>query len=308
MDIKKICLNDANGILYEGLMKNRMESDAARIQYKMETLIPSQTICYGGDGRSVYHLLVEGSASYKNNDEDFCEVHAGQNFNCESEDRMTLKGDGRVLSMIMEPGMRGTIRLQTLDKEKVFKAGEAIGESCMLMTSLGQDMQVECGDAVYFCEKGTALVLRMDNKEYVTVRLTSDVQTPIAVLNCVKMFNSDFAKYVGIRTIEQGYGQCKVRLDIQKDHMNPIGSVHGGTVFTMADVASGIAASTTGGLCTTVSSHIEFLNAALNVEYLIAEAKAKKIGKKIRTFTVDITDEKENLISSAEFVFFCLQN
>lgn len=308
MDIKKINLSDIEGILYEDFLKNRVEDSAARIQYRIDTLVPGMTKTYGGDEKSAYHLLVHGEASFKLNEEALKKVTAGQSFCCEPEETMHLEGDGRVLSMIMDRGMRGTIRLQSLEKESTFKVGEAIGDSCMLLTSLDKDICIECNGETYTCAKGEAVLLRIACKEYARVRLTAESHTPFVVFNSVKMFDADFGKYIGIRTIEQGYGTCKVRLDIQKQHMNPIGSVHGGTIFTMADAASGIAASTTGGLCTTVSSHVEFLNAAMNVKYLVAEAKPKKIGKKIRTFTVDITDEKENLIGSAEFVFFCLQN
>lgn len=308
MNLMKINLQDTEGILYEGSMKNRTDEHAASVRYTLDILTDGMTKTHEADGKSAYHLLLEGDVCYKGKTEVVQKAMAGQTFGCEPEENMEISGHGRMLSMLMDRGMRGTIRVQTLKNEETLKIGEAIGDSCMLITSLEKEIHIFCNNQCYTCGKDNALLFSMPCGEYVKLRLTSDEPTQIAVFNSIKMFNADFGKHIGIRTMEQEYGRCKVRLDVKEHHMNPIGSVHGGVVFTMADAASGIAASTTGGLCTTVSSHIEFLNAAMNVEYLVAEAKAKKIGKKIRTFTVDITDEKNHLISSAEFVFFCLQN
>ena len=86
-----------------------------------------------------------------------------------------------------------------------------------------------------------------------------------------------------------------------------MGNMNTLAVATLADAACGIAASSLGGICTTVNSNIQFLNAAFWPKYLIAEAKPKKFGRKIRTFLVEIRDDRDTLICTVDMVFYSLQ-
>ena len=108
--------------------------------------------------------------------------------------------------------------------------------------------------------------------------------------------------------MDRGGGAGKARLVIRPYHMNPIGTVHGGCLFTLAVAVCGIAASSMGGICTTVNSNIQFLNAAFGPKYLIAEAKPKKLGRKIRSFLIEIRDDRDVLICTVDMVFYSLQN
>ena len=306
MEITKKILDKGN--VYECFMKDEPEGQESRLAYYIEEMEMNKPLKFGGNEESVYHVLLKGTAVYTKDGEAPVSVQTGEEFYCEHDNTMEVVGSGRLLSIIMEKGIRGVIRKIHLQGNKEMKIGEAIGESCMAFVGLNGAFTLETEQGSQSCEAGDALFVRLQRKEYEKIRLTSEEGAQIVVLQSVKMFDSDFSQHIGVRTLEQGYGHCKVRLDITKQHMNPIGSVHGGAIFTMADEASGIAASTTGGICTTVDSHIEFLNAAIGVKYLTAEAKPKKIGKKIRSFVVEIKDEKERLIATADFIFFCLQS
>ena len=45
-----------------------------------------------------------------------------------------------------------------------------------------------------------------------------------------------FAKYCGIELLEMGKGRSKVRMEICEHHLNGVGTVHGGAIFTLADL------------------------------------------------------------------------
>lgn len=300
--------NFNTGNVHEILMKDEPEGKPARLSYYIEVMNLETVLKFGENEETVYHVLLDGTATYVKDAETPVKVKAGDEFYCEHDNIMEVTGNGKLFSVIMEKGIRGVVRKIPLKGVKEMKVGEAIGESSMAFVCLNGAFEIESEQDVQMCEQGQVVFLRLDRKEYKKIKVSSEEGAMIVMFQSVKMFDSDFSQVIGVRTLEQGYGYCKVGMDIKKEHMNPIGSVHGGAIFTMADEASGIAASTTGGICTTVDSRIEFLNAALDVKYLTAEAKAKKIGKKIRTFTVDVKDEKERLIASANFVFFCLQN
>lgn len=310
MKVTKIAFDrDVNANIYKDFMRDTPEGDSVRIRYNIENIKDGDRIAFGGDGSYAYHVVMDGEVYYQIDQGEIRTAKAGESFYCESQDAMDVKGNGKIVSMLMDKGIRGTIRMVSVEKETIVKVGETIGECCVAFLGLDGEFSMICGEENVRCEKDSMIVVRMAKKEFSKVRLSPDNRKVcVAVMGGVKMFDADFGRQVGLYTIEQGYGHCKVRLDVQKEHMNPIGSVHGGCLFTMADEASGIAASTTGGVCTTVDSRIEFLTAAINVKYLTAEAKPKKIGKRIRNFNVEIRDDKDTLIASADFVFYNLQN
>ena len=83
-------------------------------------------------------------------------------------------------------------------------------------------------------------------------------------------------------------------------HLNADGHVMGGAIFTLADLASAIAANE--GELTTVSinSSISYLGVAKGKK-LIAEGKTIKKGKSITTVSVDISDELGTMVAHAVF-------
>ncbi len=308
MEITKVNLNSNNALLYETYMRDDEDGKPARLAYNIEEIKSDESRCFEDSECAVYHVLLEGKAAAKTSIGKHMEVIAGDVFCCELEESMEISGEGTALAMYMERSIHGSIHAWDLTGESVVKVGEVIGESCFAFYSLDGSFCAETENSLEKVEKGEMMIVRMNKKEFSKIRLISETPVKITQMTCVKLYDSDFSKHMGLYTVEQGYGYCKVHLDVKKEHMNPIGSVHGGALFTMADEACGIAASTTGGICTTVDSHIEFLNAAIGVKYLTAEAKPKKIGKKIRSFVVEIKDEKERLIATADFIFFCLQS
>ena len=307
MEITKIHLNSEEKTVYECFMQDDADGKPTRLAYQIEEIEPETVMEFDDSQYAVYHILLDGEVCVKTDKGKNLNVRPGEVFYCELEEAMGVSGAGKTLSMYMEKSIHGGINVWELKDEKTVKIGEVVGESCFGFVSLDGSFNVECEKGIYTVENGEMLVIRMDKKELSKIRLVSKQPTRIAQMTCMKLYDSDFSKHMGLYTVEQGYGYCKVRLDIEKEHMNPIGSVHGGALFTMADEACGIAASTTGGICTTVDSHIEFLNAAIGVKQLTAEARPKKIGKKIRSFIVEIKDERERLIATADFIFFCLQ-
>ena len=55
-----------------------------------------------------------------------------------------------------------------------------------------------------------------------------------------------FANFIGLAITEIRPGAAVTEMEITENHMNPIGSVHGGCLATMADVTGGAAASSYG--------------------------------------------------------------
>lgn len=117
-----------------------------------------------------------------------------------------------------------------------------------------------------------------------------------------------FSKHTGIEILEAQNGHACGRIVLNKIHVNPIGSIHGGCIFTLVDTIAGTAFVTTGKACTTLSSNIDFLNAAIESKVLIANASPTRIGHRIAVFEVEVTDDRNVLIAKATVTFYILKS
>lgn len=113
-----------------------------------------------------------------------------------------------------------------------------------------------------------------------------------------------FTRELGIHTLELKEGYAKAELRLEKKHMNFLGSVHGGCLFTMADTVAGAASSSYGNYSTTVNASINYLAPAIQVERLVAEARVIKHGKRIGVYEVEIRDEKGKLLAQGNFTYY----
>ena len=119
--------------------------------------------------------------------------------------------------------------------------------------------------------------------------------------------NTGFINHVGLKVTDVGEGYAKGELELEPVHGNPIGSVHGGVLFTLSDNVAGIAATTRGYIVTTMNASIHYINPAIRSSILFAEAKEVKSGKRTAVYDVDITDDLGVHISTARFSFFHLK-
>jgi acyl-CoA thioesterase len=119
--------------------------------------------------------------------------------------------------------------------------------------------------------------------------------------------NNAFIRLVGMKLTKasEGYARGELELDPSR-HGNPIGSTHGGVLFSMCDTIAGTAATTRGYRVTTLSGTINYLNPAMNCRKLIGEAREIKSGKKTGVYEVVLTNENDKIIAFATFTFFHL--
>ena len=113
-------------------------------------------------------------------------------------------------------------------------------------------------------------------------------------------------KELGLQAVEVSAGYARMEMDIDERHVNPIGSVHGGAIFTLADSAGGTAAMSRGSFVTTVNGSINYLNPAINVKKLIADTRELKAGKNILVYDVAIRDERGQVIAEARMTYYSL--
>lgn len=107
----------------------------------------------------------------------------------------------------------------------------------------------------------------------------------------------------GIMPIEVGDGWAIFQLEPGEWHYNPIGSVHGGILSTLADSALGCAVHTklpAGTGYTSLDLTIKFTRAAtIDSGLLTCEGRVVTIGRRTATAEATITDSNDKLIAHA---------
>ena len=107
-----------------------------------------------------------------------------------------------------------------------------------------------------------------------------------------------YARLLSIEVIEAGpeHGVAVMPLDAQ--HRNGMGNAHGGSIFSLADMAFGAAACATGVYCVNAESNISYL-APGRIGPLRGEARKIRSGKRLGTYEVRITDADGTLVAVA---------
>jgi acyl-CoA thioesterase len=108
-----------------------------------------------------------------------------------------------------------------------------------------------------------------------------------------------FAAHVGIELLEAGDGRAKARLELREHHLNGLGMVHGGALFTLADLAFAAAVNSRGRAAVAIHCSISYLKAGSG-KALFADAREVSCGAKIALYQIPVTDAAGELIATFE--------
>ena len=115
-----------------------------------------------------------------------------------------------------------------------------------------------------------------------------------------------FGRLLGIHTAEVREGHCRMEMDILPDHKNPIGSVHGGVLYTIADCAAGGASWSYGERMTTLSSDFHFLRPGIGVSSITAAGEVIKHGRQVTVVNVKVRDQDGKELCEGLFTYMSL--
>jgi acyl-CoA thioesterase len=108
-----------------------------------------------------------------------------------------------------------------------------------------------------------------------------------------------WAKEAGIELMESSIGRAKVRMKIEKRHVNAHATVHGGAIFTLADTAFALASNSHGIPAAAINAHISYVKSA-TAGSLYADASESSLSPKIATYSVTVTDDNGEKIALFE--------
>lgn len=111
--------------------------------------------------------------------------------------------------------------------------------------------------------------------------------------------NDRFAAQCGIELIEVSEGYAKARMRIKDHHRNGIDVVHGGAIFTLADLAFAAASNSHGTVAVAINASIWYVKAAMEGT-LFAEAKEVSLNPKLATYSIEVTDNAGEIVATFE--------
>jgi acyl-CoA thioesterase len=104
------------------------------------------------------------------------------------------------------------------------------------------------------------------------------------------------AKLLGIEVVELTEGHARLRMIALPEHCNGLGIVHGGTIFSLADIAFAAACNSHGVPTVGINANISYVRAA-EPGVLFAEAR-EVVNSKVGVCEVRVTNESGELIAT----------
>ena len=105
--------------------------------------------------------------------------------------------------------------------------------------------------------------------------------------------DTGFRELIGLEIADHGDGTAAITLTADERHLNPYGTVHGGAIATLVDVAMGGAVAAAGADApVTIEMKVTYLEPGRPGE-IRAEAKVRKRGKRITIVEAEVSQDGE---------------
>ncbi len=111
--------------------------------------------------------------------------------------------------------------------------------------------------------------------------------------------NDRFAAHCGIELLEVREGYARAKMRIEDHHLNGVNVVHGGAIFTLADLAFAAASNSHGTVAVAINASIWYVKAALEGT-LVAEAQEVSLNPKLATYSIKVTNENGDIFATFE--------
>lgn len=116
--------------------------------------------------------------------------------------------------------------------------------------------------------------------------------------------NDAYARFLGIEVIDLESKFCRARIRLRPELLNNYSSVHGGILYSLADIVAGTVACMSGVFSTTVEGNMNYLEPALKTEYVYCEAKRVRGGSHLVVVKVKLKNDSGRLIDDGSFTFY----
>ncbi|MFO7549155.1 MAG: hotdog fold thioesterase [Acidimicrobiia bacterium] len=105
-----------------------------------------------------------------------------------------------------------------------------------------------------------------------------------------EMLDADpYAAHLGVRLTGDQRGAVAVEMEIADHHLNFLGVIHGGAVFSLADVAFSLASNAAGDRAVAIDTHLVLTSGARLGDLLTAVAEETTRGRTLGTYRIEVT-------------------
>jgi acyl-CoA thioesterase len=105
-----------------------------------------------------------------------------------------------------------------------------------------------------------------------------------------------FARENGIRVAEVRLGFARTEMNVEPRHLNSVGILQGGALFTLADLAFAVASNSHGFVAVACQADVSFFKAVQSGK-LTATAEEISRTRKLSTCLIRVTDEAGELVA-----------
>ncbi len=112
------------------------------------------------------------------------------------------------------------------------------------------------------------------------------------------MARDSYGRHLGIEVVDAALGKATVRMRVRREHINFLGSCHGGAIFSLADMALGLACNSHGTIAAMVDAHIAVTAGAKEGEWLTARAVEVSRTRKLAVYRIEVTRAEGTPIGS----------
>ena len=112
-----------------------------------------------------------------------------------------------------------------------------------------------------------------------------------------------FARQNGVRLVEARLGFARAELLVEPRHLNAVGVLQGGAVFTLADFAFAVACNSHGVLAVGCQTDLTFFK-PVQSGTLTATAEEIARTRRLSTCLIRVTDEQQDLVALFKGVAF----
>jgi len=121
----------------------------------------------------------------------------------------------------------------------------------------------------------------------------------------MKVFNKDnyFMHYNGMRLVVLKEGYAEMEMEINNNSLNIQGTLHGGSIYTLADTAAGAASKSYGFVSITLNGSINYIKTTKTGK---VKAIANRVhqGRTTGVYRVEVIDENDIMLAWCTFTMF----
>jgi uncharacterized protein (TIGR00369 family) len=125
-------------------------------------------------------------------------------------------------------------------------------------------------------------------------------------------YKSSFENFLGVKFLEYSNGRCKIELDVRDEFLNIGGTVHGGVINALCDIALSGAVTCNftdqADTVVTMQMNVNFLRAGQPGDRLIAYGEVIKKGSTVVYVEGGIQNQKGKLLARASGDWFIKKN